>query len=180
MKYIIPLFLSLLLLTSCGNSSPSTTETFTQLTTPSYSIQLFPGWTESKDQPKDISVASGSFETYISPSPKDGIYSSLTILREELLSPMTSKTYARENIDAAPKQVRDYVKIKESPITIAGIDTYLHIFEGRSSAQAVTKRFIQAYITDGGTKAFTLSFAISPNTQDTTSYENILATFQLK
>ncbi len=172
-KNVLAIMVLSLLFTSCGGSAPQAVES-SMLTTSTYSISIFPGWVQDKEH------STPSYEIYVSPSPKDGIFSSLTILREELLVPQTSKDYAMQNIAAAERDVRDYVAISSTASLIDGIPSLIHIFDGRSSSEAVRKRFLQAYVTDGQTKAFTISFAISPNTTDTTIYSGLLESFKLK
>ncbi len=178
MKTPLALLLSLALITGCASTQVESNAQIVD--TPEYKMEIFPAWLEVPAKDIETTIPEADFRVYRSPEPIGGIYSKYTVIQEELLAQTDSLAFAKRNIQNTPTSTRNYTKLREAEITIAGERTLLHIFEAQNTGASSTITFIQAYVVKSGTKGFTLSFSVSPTVQNYDPYITMLQKFSLK
>lgn len=178
----VALSLMTLVLTGCGTSGTGATETSITklLQDQDYQMEVFNSWNEVASTDLDTTLPSSHLHVFQSLQPIKGIYSKLSIIKEDLLTPTTSLEYADQNILNTPKITQNYTKMQSIETTIAGERTLVHIYEGQSTALSPQLLFIQTFIVHNGTSGYTLTFSISPTVQDTTPYLNLFQTLRFK
>lgn len=171
----IGLLTASLLLTGCGEA-PTATETSMTKVVQSNDLQMdiFSTWSEVAATDLDTDLPPAHVLVYQSLQPIKGIYSKLSVIKEDLLTPVTSLEFADRNILNTPKITQNYTKLQSIETTVAGERTLVHIYEGQSTALSPQLLFIQTFIVHNGTEGYTLTFSISPTVTDTTPYLKIL------
>ncbi|PIV90586.1 hypothetical protein COW46_02070 [Candidatus Gracilibacteria bacterium CG17_big_fil_post_rev_8_21_14_2_50_48_13] len=169
-----------LALTSCVGSTPVATETSStkMLTDTAYTMQVFSSWNNVAATDLDTTIAPSHVQVFQSLQPIKGIYSKLSVIKEDLLTPTTSVAFADQNILNTPKITQNYTRMQTMEATIAGERTVIHIYEGQSTALSPQMLFIQTFLVKNGTTGFTITFSVSPSVTDTTPYLNLLQSFQ--
>lgn len=171
--------LSLFFVVGCtGSSAPVATETSSTklLSDEDYTMQVFSSWNDVASTDLDTTIAASKVRVMQSLQPIKGIYSKVSIIKEDLLTPTTSLAFADQNILNTPKITQNYTRLQTMEMTIAGERTVLHIYEGQSTALSPQLLFLQTFVVKGGTKGLTITFSISPSVKDTGPYIELLKT----
>lgn len=174
------LITSLVFLTSCSTASETSPEaSLTRIiNTKDYQMQVFTSWEEIANSSLDTVVSPALVQVFQSMQPIKGIYSKLSIIKEELLTPISSLEYADRNILNTPKITQNYTKLQSIETTIAGERTLVHIYQGQSTALSPLLLFIQTFLIHEGSQGYTVTFSISPSVKDTAPYLDLLETLR--
>lgn len=128
-----------------------------------FTISINPDWkiiTQSEfypEVPKETVVAFTTPESY------DGFFINVNVVKENLISEVSSIDYARANINLAEQNLTDYEKIQEAQVDIGGNPGMVHIFQARLNPTEKLIRFIQLYVTKGK-DAYIVSGGMLPST----------------
>ena len=149
-------------LSGCG--SEGTTETGLKVYEGGlFTININPDWkiiTQSDFYPE---VPKETLVAFTTPEAYDGFFINVNIIKEDLISEVSSIDYARANINLAAQNLTDYEKVQEAQVDIGGIPGMVHIFQARLNPTEKLIRFIQLYAVKGK-DAYIVSGGMLPGT----------------
>lgn len=165
-----------LVATSCGSAdTPASEASLTKvIQDQAFQMEVFSSWNEVASTDLDTNLPPSNVKVFQSLQPIKGVYSKLSIIKEELLTPTTSLEYADRNILNTPKITQNFTKLQSIERTVAGERTLVHIYEGQSTALSPQLLFIQTFVVHNSTQGYTITFSISPTVTDTSPYVRLL------
>ncbi len=166
-----------LLLVSCGGSGDKDAEVVCeqQFWNGTFATCLPEGWKVlSSDTLKTLGVPEETIAAFQVQDPHAGQFDTVTVTREPLAAEMTTTEYSNSNI-LAVSALPDYRLIDKTVVYIDAVESALHVFSARPSAEAPIRRYYQI----GAARerlgyTFTGSFPLSVEDKEAAQVEFIL------
>jgi hypothetical protein len=161
------LFLGLItLIAGCGDDDePSLGEDYSQFTTEEFTIDYPAGWDLLSPEEIDQSAPSETQVVFRSVLPNNGIFPIISVVKDSVTETMTTKRYARLNLEKIPSQLYNYSTVSSEDITISDQETIFTVFLGSYTQTERILEHRQIYY-KSGSSGFTINAAISPDSSD--------------
>lgn len=184
MKKLALLFISLLLLTSCGDDgSQSNGNGLVVQDLAKFTISIPASWEVIEDTNRILPQPSeGSIELAVTAKDlKGGFSNNFLILSDKLNKFSTSKEYSMLNNVWASKEYIGYLELDRRNIVFSDEEEgILYEFEAKYNHDTPKLRFLQTAHICNGTDAYLLTVALSSSITDTAKYEEFIRTFECK
>ncbi|HRH93043.1 MAG TPA: hypothetical protein PKV72_00760 [Candidatus Peribacteria bacterium] len=177
MKRMLVIVCTTILLASCGGKKAGDTTVVCdqQFWNGTFATCLPKGWKVlSADTLKTLGVPEETIAAFQVQDPHAGQFDTVTVTREPLAAEMTTTEYSNSNV-LAVSALPDYRLIDKTVVYIDAVESALHIFSARPSADAPIRRYYQVSAAQqrlGYT--FTGSFPLSVQDSEAAEVEFIL------
>lgn len=145
MKRTFVIVCTTILLASCGGTKSNSTTVVCdqQFWNGTFATCLPKGWKVlSADTLKTLGVPEETVAAFQVQDPHAGQFDTVTVTREPLAAEMTTTEYSSANV-LAVSALPDYRLIDKTVVYVDGVESALHIFSARPSADAPIRRYYQ-------------------------------------